>query len=643
MCPDPPSTQFSSAPCFRRGAEHVVADPALEQLLPPLPLPDKVAVADERHSLRYEELARWTDDLAARLQVSGVGPGDRVALAFPRSVAWVAAVLAAVKAGAAYVPLDPEYPASRLATMLERSRPKVLLTRPDWEERFPVPPETRVLPVDPEDAVRASQSPHPHGARPDDPLYTIFTSGSTGPPKGAVVRREGFANLIEWFAREFAVTADDRFLLLSSPSFDLTQKNLFVPLRAGATAICYPSGPYDLEVLADLIVTHRITILNCTPSAFYPLIETADEAGWRRLSSLRLVVLGGEPVVMSRLQSWRENPFCGAEIANTYGPTECTDICAFHRLPPGETPDYATMPLGKTVSNVQLALLDETLAPVPDGEAGELVIGGLGVGPGYPDAPTQTAERFLENPFPDHLNGAKIYRTGDRVQVGRNGALEFLGRQDFQIKIRGFRVELPEIETALTGHPGVREAVVVAEPAGADARLVAYFIPHARPPAPADLRHHLAARLPDPMIPADFISRNAFPLTPNGKVDRLRLQSLRPDAASPESTPPPPADPTDLPALVRSLWSRVLGRTDLSPDENFFDAGGDSLRLASLHAFLCTALQRRLPITELFAHPTIRGQVAHLSPQGPDTRTPVQDRAARQRQALAARRKVSRP
>lgn len=602
----------------------------------------KVAVSDDQVSLTYGELAAWTDDLAARLQDAGIGPGTRVALAFPRSVAWVAAVIATVKAGAAYVPLDPEYPAARLAVMLERAQPKVLLTPAAWAEKFPVPADTLVIPVDPGVAVPSSNPLRPNEAKPDDPLYTIFTSGSTGQPKGAVVLRRGFANLIEWFSREFAITAEDRFLLLSSPSFDLTQKNLFVPLRVGATAICYPSGPYDLEMLTELIATHRITVLNCTPSAFYPLIETADEATWTRLSSLRLVVLGGEPIVMSRLQRWREHPSCRAELANTYGPTECTDICAFHRLPPGEVPDYVTMPLGRTLPNVQLAVLDETLHPVPDGEAGELVIGGMGVGPGYPDAPEQTAARFIANPCSDLLTGPKVYRTGDRVQIGPSGALEFLGRQDFQIKIRGFRVELPEIESALVLHSDIREAIVVAEDAGNGARLTAFCVSTQVPPGADDLRRHLAERLPEHMIPATFRSLEAFPLTPNGKVDRLQLQTLLPKNSASEPVEPP-TNPNDLPALVRSLWYRVLERAEISPDENFFDAGGDSLRLASLHALLCTSLQRRIPLIDLFDHPTIRSQIAHLSPQVTGPRSSVQERAARQRQAIASRGKFCRP
>jgi len=482
-----------------RGPDRSVADPTLLASFIRWAREDgsRIALVDGDDTWTYARLHERSNQLARVLQSRGVGPGVFVGLALRRSADLVASLLAVVKAGGAYVPLDPDYPAARLTQMVETAQPRVIITVGESAGSLAFPAKTSVLNLDTA-AGLVSAAPAeeiPPTARPEDPLYVIFTSGSTGNPKGAVVQRRGFANLMEWFEGEFAVVPEDRFLLLSSPSFDLTQKNFFAPLRTGGTLVCYPSGPFDLTRLASMIENHGITVMNCTPSAFYPLVETGNDSAIKRLATLRLVVLGGEPISIPRVRAWLEHSASRAEIANTYGPTECTDICGFYRLHRDNLDEFDFVPLGRTIPNVQLAVTDDTLQPCPVGEPGELLIGGAGVGPGYLGEPERTAASFVANPLPDLLEGPIVYRTGDRVRLMPAGVLEFLGRIDHQIKLRGFRIELPEIEAALSSHSSVREAAVVLRHSAAEPELIAYYVA-ADSENPGDLRAHLAGRLP---------------------------------------------------------------------------------------------------------------------------------------------------
>lgn len=540
----------------------------------------RIAVVDEKESLTYAELDRRTNRLARKLQKEGVGPGVFVGVTLERSCDLVIALLAVVKAGGAYVPLDPHYPPARLERMLAQVKPQVILTR-------------EALAME----VNESDEALPLTAEPDDPLYVIFTSGSTGDPKGAVVKRSGFANLIAWFGREFSIGPEDRFLLLSSPSFDLTQKNFFAPLRAGGTLVCFPSGPFDLTLLAEMISRHGITVMNCTPSAFYPLVDTAIE----KLDSLRLAVLGGEPILIPRVRTWLESS-PKAEIANTYGPTECTDICGFYRLNRSNIDDYSFVPLGWTIPNVQLAVVDDALKPVSTEEIGELLIGGAGVGLGYLEDLERTSAKFVPNPLPEALNGPLAYRTGDQVRLRPEGVLEFLGRADHQVKIRGFRIELAEIEIVLAEHPAVREAVVLAS----GSALQAYYIPKEEPVGAELLREFLAGRLPEYMVPSHFFEKETFPLTPNGKVDRLKL-------ASEKSKAKVAARGNETEAAVLKFWGAALGHEVIGLDDNFFDLGGNSIQLAVVHARVIRHFGRDIPITDLFAYPTVRSLAGHLT------------------------------
>lgn len=614
--------------------------------------PEAIAVEQVGCSLSYSALNAKANRLARHLQSLGAGRGTLVGVCLDRSIEAVVAVYAVLKAGAAYVPLDPAYPLERLAHMAESARLRVLITTGEARIPFPAGCDVAVVRLDTAAAVIDARCPDNLGtqATPDDLIYVIFTSGSTGQPKAAGVYHRGFANLIHWFVREFEISSADRVLLVSSLSFDLTQKNLYAPLVRGGELHLHPPGHYEVGRLARAIEEHGITLLNCTPSAFYPMIEPAEEERFRRVSTLRVVFLGGEPISVMRVRAWMENPNCRAEVANTYGPTECTDICGFYRLKRENLDRFPFVPLGYAVDNVQLAVVDEQSRLCGSGAVGELWVGGAGVGAGYINDRNLTAARFLPNLFPD-IRSSKIYRTGDQVRLHSEGVLEFLGRLDYQVKIRGFRIELHEIEGQLNRHPGVRDSVVVVHRANeaAEPRLCCFFTARTAPaPDAATLRAFAASGLPDYMIPASVEVLECFPLSPNGKVDRKALEQLARErsaaleARGPTVTAAAQHGPTSntLETGIRGIWQAVLGFVEVGMDQNFFDLGGSSIQLAQVHDRIQNLLRREVPLTDLFAHTTIRALAAHFSQfaAGDPTNASLQERARRQREAMMQRR-----
>ena len=600
--------------------------------------PGALAVSCGEASLSYGELDSRAWELARILNARGIGPGCFVGLVVERSLEQVIGLWGIIHCGAAYVPIDPAYPQDRLDHMISAAGITTVVTTGRHAGRFP---GSGLVLID-----EACGGPGTHEGAPivttEDPLYAIFTSGSTGLPKAAAVLRRGFANLLRWYLREFSFGPDDRTLVITSPAFDLTQKNLSAPLLAGGRLVLDVAEQYDIARIRGLIRSHGITVMNCTPSAFYPLLDAAAPAGFGDLASLRLVVLGGEPIIAGRLREWLCHPSCRAEVANTYGPTECTDICAFHRLHRGNLDGHPFVPLGGPIDGVQVEVLDGQLRPVAAGETGELCIGGAGVGPGYLHDPGRTADRFVPNPLPGRLGGKVIYRTGDLVRRHADGVLEFRGRLDHQAKIRGNRVEPGEVEAVLARHDGVRAAVVLAvEHAAGDHRLVAWVESAAAgdPPSAADMQAYLAARLPDYMVPRDYHHLDSFPLTPNGKVDRLALAGQH---AKPGRAVVSAAAPAATEARIMGTWSSVLGREIADPTANFFDLGATSIDLAVVHARLGEEFGRVFPITEMFAHPTVRSLGQFLAPRAEDrpaANRPA-DRARQQQQAFARLRRA---
>ena len=588
--------------------------------------PDAIAVAAREGRLTYRELNERANRLARHLKKHGVQPDSFVGISLERSLEMVVGILGILKSGGAYVPLDPAYPRERLEFMLRESKAALLLTQQKFAAQWADAP-ARVIAVDGDwSAIAVETAENPEGGAPQNLIYMIFTSGSTGKPKGAGVFHRGFTNLLHWFVTEFDITAEDRLLMVSSLSFDLTQKNLYAPLIRGGTLFLLPPGPYDVGLITRQIDAHGITLINCTPSAFYPLVEQPDPGVFRKLRSLRCVFLGGEPISIPRLKPWLLNEFCRAEVDNTYGPTECTDICAFYRMNRGNMDAYSFVPTGRPVFNVQLAVVDEQFRSCSAGVAGELCVAGDGVGAGYLNDPALTAAKFVANPFPE-IAGHQLYRTGDLARWLPDGHIEFLGRMDHQVKLRGFRIELPEIEKTLVEHPAIREAVVAVR----EDRLVAYCVPKNGPVSAEELRGFLRSRLPDHMVLSAFVSLDRFPLSPNGKVDRRALPA--PPAAVSSAVLQGPS--AGLEREILKIWLEVLCLPHAGINDNFFDLGGNSIDLAQVHGRLEKLAGRGIPITKLFEFPTVRKLAGYLKAgsEGPSL-IALQDRARRQKEAL---------
>jgi amino acid adenylation domain-containing protein len=584
--------------------------------------------------LDYAGLDARANRLARHLARRGIGRNDVVALLLPRGIDLIVAMLGILKAGAAYMPLDPRNPRERNAVILRNTRAKAVVSLACAAAA--VPPDAALCLLD-TDAAAIGAEPAGRlevGGTPDDLVYVINTSGSTGEPKSAAVYHRGFANLLQWYIDTLAITAADAVLIIGAATFDATQKNLFSPLLAGGRLV-FPDGDmFDPEALAALIDRHSITWVNGTPSNFYPMAEGPGTRTPNPLASLRWVVLGGEKIQPHRLMPWLGRPGCSARVLNSYGPTECADICAAWAFDAASA--EPPIPLGHAIDNVRIAVLDEDGNRTAIGAEGELWIGGAGVGAGYLGRDDLNQTSFAVS----DMFGApeRVYRTGDRVRWREDGVLEFLGRIDNQVKLRGLRIELGEIEAALMSLPAVREAVVLLrEDGGFEPRLVAYLLgrPGGAELSAAALRRALGEKLPDYFIPAVFLWLASFPMSQNGKVDRRSLPPSPSAEPAPAAAAAIQADGDGLEAVMLRLWRQVLGREDIGAEDNFFDAGGSSLGLVAIQAGLVRETGRSVPIVTLFANPTIAKAVAALTrPAQAPQRDMARERAAMRSEAL---------
>ncbi|HEX7180736.1 MAG TPA: amino acid adenylation domain-containing protein [Thermoanaerobaculia bacterium] len=559
--------------------------------------PEAPAVTFEGRTLTYAELSSRANRLARRLRTLGCGPETRVGVAMERSLELVTALLGAMKAGAAYVPLDPDYPRERLAFMLEDARPAVLLTQERLLESLPAT-AIPTLCLTPEGEELAAED----GGDLADPLddrslaYAIYTSGSTGRPKGAMVHHRGIRNRLLWMQEAYRLTAADTVLQKTPFSFDVSVWEFFWPLLAGARIVlAKPGGHRDASYMADLIAAEGVTVLHFVPSMLQAFLEEPD---LDRCRSLRLVVASGEALLPELERRFAER-LSGARLENLYGPTEASvDVTSWTCGQPGRR----SVPIGRPIANTRIHLVDRGFRPSPIGVPGELLIGGVNVGRGYLGRPEMTAERFIPDPF-SREPGARLYRTGDLARALADGAVEFLGRIDHQVKVRGFRIELGEIESALATHPAVREAAVALRDERGTRQLVAYTVPRPGMAAsPDELRLFLRERLPEYMTPALFVTLDALPLSPNGKLDRRLLPAPDPSAqASPEYAPPE----TPAEGALAEIWAEVLGVERVGVNDNFFSLGGDSI--LSLRA-VARARERGLAVTlqQVFQHQTVR-------------------------------------
>ncbi|UCH95458.1 MAG: amino acid adenylation domain-containing protein [Candidatus Aminicenantes bacterium] len=454
----------------------------------------------------------------------------------------------------------------------------------------------------------------------DSPAYIIYTSGSTGKPKGAGVFHSGFFNLMNWFVTQFKLGAHDRNLLVTSLSFDLTQKNIFAPLITGGILILPGLDYFDPGAIQDIILEKGVTWLNCTPGMIYKIIEHQAPGSLEKLSSLKYLFLGGEPIAMNMLWQWVTSGYFKGEIVNTYGPTECTDICAFYPVKrPGDFLNGA-VPIGKPVNNTGLLVLDRCFQPLPIGAAGELFIGGKGLGLGYINDVRLTSEKFIKLP----LTGDSLwYRSGDLVKRLPDGNIEFIGRVDFQVKIRGFRIEPGEIENHLMAHEQVKAAVVIAlerhpasmATASAERYLCAYIVSD-EALAVTGLREYLSSRLPSYMVPSYFVRLEKIPLTPHGKIDRRLLPEPDGESETPDVRHLYVAPRGEKEKKLAAVWREVTGVKRIGMTDNFFELGGDSLLVIRAITRMREVFGVELPVRKFFQHPTIKELAGEIETLG---------------------------
>ncbi|HEU0299643.1 MAG TPA: amino acid adenylation domain-containing protein, partial [Longimicrobium sp.] len=555
--------------------------------------PEAAALVHDGGTLAYAELNARANRLAHHLTRMGVGPDVRVGLCLERGPEMVVALLAVLKAGGAYVPLDPEYPEARLRYMLADSAPAVLLTQASLRARF-AEAGVPLLALDADAEAWAGEpetDPARGGLTPEHLAYVIYTSGSTGQPKGVMVPHRGLTNYV-WFARSRYVEDGGpvAFPLYSSLSFDLTVTSVYLPLVTGGSIVIPPNESGDRSILR-VFEEDRVDVVKLTPSHLV-LLAQHDLKDLR----IRRLVVGGEDLKSSLAQAIHAASAGRIEIENEYGPTEATVGCVVRRYD-AEADLDPSVPIGAPIANMRAYVLDGAGEPVPAGVVGELFLGGVGIARGYLDRPRLTAERFIPDPFGGEA-GARLYRTGDLARWRRDGTMEFLGRGDDQVKVRGFRIEPGEIEARLAEHAGVREAVVVVrEDAPGDLSLAAYYVAEGDAVGVEALRAHLAERLPEYMVPSAYVVVKAWPLTPNGKLDRGALPAPGDDA---RARPDHEALATAMEVAVAEIWAKVLGVERVGRHDDFFKLGGHSLRAVQVVSRVRQALGIKVSLGQLF-------------------------------------------
>jgi amino acid adenylation domain-containing protein len=561
--------------------------------------PAAVAVSHADGALTYGELDERANRLAHRLTGLGIGPEVRAAVCMERTPELVVALLAVLKAGGGYVPIDPAYPAERIAWMLEDSGAPVLLTHARLAKRLP-PFAGTVVRVDAEWAEIATiESPDRPAVAvaPENVAYTIYTSGSTGRPKGVQIEHRSTVTLLHWLKEH--VSDEERRAVLGSTSvsFDVSIAEIFGTLCWGGRLILVRNA----LAVAEIPPGEAPVLASMAPSAAAELLRTHSLP-----PSVRVLNLGGEALPHALAQGLYDTGTV-ERVVNLYGPTEDTTYSTYSVVEPGGE----RVMIGRPVANTRAYVVDAAYRPVPVGVPGELYLAGDGLSRGYHRRPALTAERFVPDPF--GAPGARMYRVGDRVRWRSDGTLDYLGRLDHQVKVRGHRVETGEIEAVLAEHPAVREAAVVARGEGADVRLVACVVADEGREAPGagELRTFLKERLPDYMVPAVFIALDRLPLSPNGKVDRLSLPESSPSSDAPREVRAEPRSVTER-AIAR-VWEEVLGAAAVGMDDNFFEIGGHSLLVGRMQERLEAALGVKVLVVDLFLYPTVRALAEHLA------------------------------
>jgi amino acid adenylation domain-containing protein len=591
---------------------------------------DKPAVFCDDQTLTFVELNARANQLARHLRALGVARESLVGICIDRSLQMAVTILAVLKAGGAYLPLDPDYPTERLRFMLADAQPVLVLTTSDigvWKNlqshegpasSFVGGIESRPVFLD-QDALTISNYSDANlsdGPTPEDLAYVIYTSGSTGQPKGAMITHGNLANYLLGLDHELNISGDDVYLHTAAIAFSSARRQLMLPLSQGAAVMIANSEQRkDPLALFNMIKERGVTVMDTVPSFWRnctTILASLEDSERTHLlnNRLRLMLSASEPLISDIPQTWMRQFRHPAEHVHMFGQTETAGIVCLNRITEQAGNQIETVPIGRPIANTEIYLVNEHGHLCENGEAGELYIGGAGVGRGYLNRAELTAQKFIPHPFCKQTD-RRLYRTGDWARVRPDCQIEFVGRRDQQIKLRGFRVELTEIELALTKHPAVRETVVIARAdSGREKRLIAYFVANGKPPQAAELRQFLSHQLPDYLIPAAFVAMDALPLSANGKIDRLALpdaKQLQRDLSSDYVAPQ-----NEIQSRLARIWRDVLGVERLSINDNFFELGGDSLSAAQVVARARRELRIEIPLRLLFEHSTVMSLAAQL-------------------------------
>jgi amino acid adenylation domain-containing protein len=562
--------------------------------------PDAVAVVEDGTQLTYRELDDRASELASLLRSVGVAKETLVALCMQRSAAFAIGALGILKAGAAYLPLDPADPTNRLTMLLEDSQCHFVVTQSSVAESLPAGNWEKIV-LDKNGALPCPGLAEMPDVKSSDLAYVIFTSGSTGRPKGVQITHANLLNLVRWHIRTFRVTAADKTTMQASPGFDAAVWELWPYLAAGATIhIIDDAIRTTPELLRNWMVETGITV-SFLPTA---LAEAMIALPWPPNTSLRFLLTGAD--VLHRYPP----PHIPFAVVNNYGPTECTVVATSGIVPPDAKPERLPT-IGRPIDGVRIYIVDEQMKPVPEGMPGEILIGGAGAGRGYINLPELTAQRFLPDPFVT-TEPSRMYRTGDLARLLPDGQITFLGRTDDQVKIRGYRIEPGEISAVLNRHPGVETTCVTvrAEESG-EPRLIAYIV--MKPGADLrarELRNSLAEHLPDYMVPSTFIKIARLPLTTHGKVDRAALPTPTAENVLADDRLDPPQ--SEVEHWLAALLTKLLGVERIGRDDNFFRLGGHSLMGAQLIAKIQERFGVELSLRSLFDHPSVRGIASEI-------------------------------
>ncbi|HEX6863532.1 MAG TPA: amino acid adenylation domain-containing protein, partial [Thermoanaerobaculia bacterium] len=606
--------------------------------------PEAVAALCADRRLTYRELAAGSERLARALAAEGVGPESRVALLAERSLDFLVAILGIFRAGGSYLPLDPRHPRRRLTGLLASSGVELAIADrrlfpvlAEAAEELPAAVRPRLHVLEELPALAGGREVERSRFEPRRLAYLLYTSGSTGTPKGVMIEQGGMLNHLWAKVRDLGLGPDDVVAQTASQSFDISVWQFLAALLAGGSVHVFPDEvAHDPRRLFAEVESRGITVLETVPSLLRLALEELERQGPGRpaLQRLRWLIPTGEALPVELCGQWLRL-YPGVPLLNAYGPTECSDDITHHPIRHGQEPVRPPTPIGRPVANLRAYVLDGAMAPLPAGVAGELFVGGAGVGRGYLGDGARTAEAFLPDPFAGE-RGQRLYRTGDLARFRPEGRLDFLGRIDHQVKIRGHRIELGEIESVLASHPRLRAAVVLAREDGpGDRRLVAYLVPRAGLGMAerdlAQVRDFLSTQLPEAMVPSVFVVLDELPLSPNGKLDRKALPAPDPALATPDGPFVPPQGPIE--ELVAEIWAGVLRVERVGARDDFFDLGGHSLLATQVTSRVRSVLGVELPLRALFEDPTVaalarrieRERGSGATPQAPPLRPAPRD------------------